>query len=724
MEFLKIWDLVLRRKRIIFFVFGLFFLTVVIITHVVKPSYRAKALVLLEKNESLTNVLELLALNISRAGMQISTDDFKTDIAMASITPQVKKLIIALKLKNRFGKEITPRKLLKTSYVTNKLFPQPFIKVKQYEEAGMLEISAYSPSAKEAAAMANTLGRLYIEERISIISKEYEKARDFIKTQMLIHKEQYYGALNDYKSFQVEEGVYDLTKQTEELIEKMQELKTSYEENEIAVTEYTAKQAKAESELVKHKTLIEDSKEYADSEIVQGLKEKLNELSLELRKKSVDITKEHPDYKQLEKQIETVKDKLKKEAKVVLSTKKYVMHPLFEELAAKMADSVINLEAAKAKRKVFKTLLDDYEKTLKTLPAKTLENTILNSNVTQSQDLYEQLKKYLVKLTIAQSIALSDLRIVEPADVPDEVYFPKKVLNYFLGIIFGLVWALVSALLIDYIDNSIQKRIEKTKEKIEEEEEIKEDKSVEVEPANALQRHVPPQIQPRQVPLIGTIHRTRYLTSKAIISSTPTQAQVLKEINVVGDGILHIQEEMPFKSCLITSSLALEGKTSLCVNLAVTFCMRGFKVLIVDFNLVNPDMHNFFNIPSSHGGLLDVVGGKIALDECIVESKVEGLYILTAGNRASDAFVADSVNLDSLFTKLKDLYDLVIVDTPALFASNDVITVGRHVDCAFYIVESGKVTAMMMEKLISVLNEAALDVRGYILNKVVKKVQK
>src|SRR3989339_1897874 len=70
---------------------------------------------------------------------------------------------------------------------------------------------------------------------------------------------------------------------------------------------------------------------------------------------------------------------------------------------------------------------------------------------------------------------------------------------------------------------------------------------------------------------------------------------------------LHLfNSHTPIKTLLVTSSEPAEGKTTILVNLAISFSEEGKSVLIIDSDVRKPKIQKFFEI-ESHPGLTEIL---------------------------------------------------------------------------------------------------------------------
>ncbi|HHU31882.1 MAG TPA: CpsD/CapB family tyrosine-protein kinase, partial [Clostridia bacterium] len=125
------------------------------------------------------------------------------------------------------------------------------------------------------------------------------------------------------------------------------------------------------------------------------------------------------------------------------------------------------------------------------------------------------------------------------------------------------------------------------------------------------------------------------------------------------------------KSILFTSAIPREGKSSVVANLATSMSQAGKNVLIIDADLRKPSQHKIFDLPNLTG-LTTTLVSNVSAFEHIVETKHEGLDILTAGpNPPNPAELLDSQRMKQLLHELTQAYELVLVDSPPVIAVTD-----------------------------------------------------
>ncbi len=84
----------------------------------------------------------------------------------------------------------------------------------------------------------------------------------------------------------------------------------------------------------------------------------------------------------------------------------------------------------------------------------------------------------------------------------------------------------------------------------------------------------------------------------------------------------------------MTSPLTSDGKSTIASNLAVALTQAGIQVLLVDADFRRPSLHSLFGRPRfSDFGLAEVVRGESDPMQANLACEVDGLYVMTCGER-------------------------------------------------------------------------------------------
>jgi capsular exopolysaccharide synthesis family protein len=132
---------------------------------------------------------------------------------------------------------------------------------------------------------------------------------------------------------------------------------------------------------------------------------------------------------------------------------------------------------------------------------------------------------------------------------------------------------------------------------------------------------------------------------------------------------------------MVTSASESEGKTSLASNLAMSLARAGRKTLLIDCDLRRPSAHQLFEQPLQPG-FSEVMLHEVDLPDAVRPTAIDpNLYLLTAGmwDRSVVQELAKT-GITSIFEKLRDEFDFVIVDSHPVLAATDSLVIGQYVD--------------------------------------------
>ena len=151
--------------------------------------------------------------------------------------------------------------------------------------------------------------------------------------------------------------------------------------------------------------------------------------------------------------------------------------------------------------------------------------------------------------------------------------------------------------------------------------------------------------------------------------------------------------EVGARIIMVTSGVGGEGKTTTAANLAVALARAGRRVVLIDFDLRNPHLHQLFRV-DQHPGLIDVALLDARVEDVLVEVPVternlrEGngrhgasdagrLDVLPAGATLDDP---DEIRADRVIPPIVEalLADYVLIDAGPLLPSGDAIALSAY----------------------------------------------
>jgi succinoglycan biosynthesis transport protein ExoP len=167
-----------------------------------------------------------------------------------------------------------------------------------------------------------------------------------------------------------------------------------------------------------------------------------------------------------------------------------------------------------------------------------------------------------------------------------------------------------------------------------------------------------------------------------------------------------------------TSCLPSEGKSSVAAAMAALIAQGGERVILVDCDLRNPSLSRTL-APEASAGFLDVVAGKVALEDAVWTVPTTDMAFLPAGaSVASASAIFASGAAKSLFNTLQIKYDYVIVDLAPLVAGVDVRAASGLVDSYVLVIEWGSTKVDAVQYVLRNAPNVQENIVGAVLNKV------
>ena len=169
--------------------------------------------------------------------------------------------------------------------------------------------------------------------------------------------------------------------------------------------------------------------------------------------------------------------------------------------------------------------------------------------------------------------------------------------------------------------------------------------------------------------------------------------------------------------CLIvTSANAAEGKTTLSAQLAACCAKAGISTLLIDADLRRATLSRMLNEEKSPG-ISDVLQGEIAAENAPVSIGDAGFHLLPAGSSGRDPaclFKGDRVG--QVLARYRQLFDLILIDTPPILPVPDALTLGRWADGAILVARFDVSRLALVDRARRRLNSAGVTLLKTVVN--------
>ncbi|MGH3102748.1 MAG: polysaccharide biosynthesis tyrosine autokinase [Gaiellaceae bacterium] len=163
---------------------------------------------------------------------------------------------------------------------------------------------------------------------------------------------------------------------------------------------------------------------------------------------------------------------------------------------------------------------------------------------------------------------------------------------------------------------------------------------------------------------------------------------------------------------VVTSPQAGDGKTTVAALLAESLSRLGLKTLLVDADLRRPRIARFAELNGDRG-LASLLRESSKLSEAVQPGWIEGLSVLPT---SADANAGDLLarRFADVVAEARKSFDVIVVDTPPLLATDDARTVAAAAQGTLLVVSAGSAASSVNEAVLTVetLNVPLLGVVG------------
>lgn len=202
-----------------------------------------------------------------------------------------------------------------------------------------------------------------------------------------------------------------------------------------------------------------------------------------------------------------------------------------------------------------------------------------------------------------------------------------------------------------------------------------------------------------------------------------------------GEAIKSIRTNLQFSSVdkekqviLITSPQPSDGKSTISSNLAGAYAQDNKKVLIIDCDLRKGRQKEIFQVSSKSLGYTNMILNYIDdehnynINDYIVKSGIENIDLVPNGPIPPNPIeLLDSEKNSELISRLKEIYDIIILDCPPVLGLSDTLIMTKYSDANLVVVSKGKTKLEFLAEVKKSFEKANTSITGVIINKVKQK---
>lgn len=182
-----------------------------------------------------------------------------------------------------------------------------------------------------------------------------------------------------------------------------------------------------------------------------------------------------------------------------------------------------------------------------------------------------------------------------------------------------------------------------------------------------------------------------------------------------------VNVDRPLKALVLVSAVPGEGKSTTAANLAFTLAQAGSRILLVEADLRRPKVAEYLGVEGAVG-LTNVLVGQVELADVIQPWGRSGLFILPSGSTPPNpSELLASQTMTSLLETMREQFDLVVIDAPALLPVTDGALLAARADGALLVVRHGHTTRAQVTSAMAILDAVDAPLLGSVFNMAPRK---
>jgi protein-tyrosine kinase len=200
-----------------------------------------------------------------------------------------------------------------------------------------------------------------------------------------------------------------------------------------------------------------------------------------------------------------------------------------------------------------------------------------------------------------------------------------------------------------------------------------------------------------------------------LIAALAPHSLAAEQYRTLRTRLVTVEAGRPRRVLLVTSPAKGDGKSITASNLALTMAQEfSRKVVLVDADLRQPMVHALLGVPQEPG-LVDVLGGRAALEDVLVQLPDVHLAVVPAGLPPEQpAELLGSAAMRRTLDALRSRFDRVLVDVPPVMPLADVGVLAPQCDGVLLVVRAGATPKPLIERALGTFDGERL--LGVVLN--------
>ncbi len=463
---------------------------------------------------------------------------------------------------------------------------------------------------------------------------------------------------------------------------------------------------------------------------------RLSELQKQLTTLMATYKETYPDVVYLKDEIKQLEAKLAEQAQIAEQERHSLpeesqsdhnkragrlFDPQLQNLLAQRDEAKLEILNLKTKEARIILEMKEIEGRVQRTPSREQELMILVRDYDNMQNNYQALLDKRLNAHVAENLEKrqqgEQIRVLDPANLPQKPEKPNQLLIMLLGLIGGSGLGVGLALGIDQLNPTFKRR-----------EEVELVPGIHVlatipqfftlnSQVNALPKtdlgrigaHSPSvstgNVAAKLLPWLSYRHGNESNSVDLnLISKWQPRSVAAEQYRMAATKLTLSTEGRHSTVVEITSALMGEGKTTTVVNLGYTIARDlGKKTLLIDCDFQRPALHHYAIVPAQ-AGLIEFLDGRAPLDACLSVIDESPCVILATGGAGGEKNeLARIQQLKAILPQLRAQFEYLIINTPPVLSNATMSILASLADELVWVIRAGHSPKHLVQKAFTML---------------------
>ena len=532
----------------------------------------------------------------------------------------------------------------------------------------LVDVSFRSPDPVLSTTVANAIAKQHIEQNLEFRFLATKEATEFLNARTAEQRKSLEETEQALQAYREKTGAMPIEDRQNIVVQRVADLNAAVTR---ARTERIEKQSLHDQILkIQHdRAALDTFPAILNNTFIQQLKVQLSELHRQKAQLSDKLGSRHPDMVRLQSAIDSGESRLSSEVgKVVMALRNDFL-------------------AAQAKERALQASLDQQRTEAQELNRASVQYGVLERDAASNQTMFSGLLQRSRETDISSELKTSNIRIVDPAEIPTAPSSPDLKRLTYMSLFSGALFAVGLALLFERLDSRIK--------------DPQELKSV------------------LGLGYLGMVPAFKVKDLKGaplLTAGMPNDfAEAFKGIRT---NLMFASTSTAPKTILVTSTGPGEGKSVVSANIALSFAQANMRVLLIDGDMRRPKIHEFYGV-KREPGLSNVLVGNAKASDAVRRTKTPNLWLLPCGKLPPNpAELLGSKRFQEFIHSLDEHFDWVIIDSPPVMAVTDPGVLAHIASGVVFVVGAEMTNRWTAQTALEQLDAARPNYLGAILNRV------